>query len=598
VYPPVTEIEAILDQQGQEGLPELRISVLRNITVEAMEPYLRYAAHLTGFRLLLTFGDFDNVYQEAVGGAPSLSAPCEAVLVFTKLEGLSWGLARNLPALSNDEVAREVARIRQYFEDVARGIRAQTAATILWFGLEPPLYPALGALDAQSPSGQGHAVSLLNSALRDVLAATTGAYVIDAAACLARVGGRAFYDQRYWHIARAPYSREAAAEIAREVFKFVRAAKGKNKKCLVLDCDNTLWGGVVGEDGLAGIRLSRGYPGSPYYEFQQEVAALGGRGVILALCSKNNEADVWEVFDKHPDMVLTRQSIAAWRINWRDKVANLREIAAELNIGLDSLVFVDDSAFEVELVREVLPEVTVIHLPTARPVEFRDILAASGLFDTLTLSSEDKRRGEMYRIEATRRQLREASTDMTAYYESLEMEVEFGVPDAFSTPRVAQLTQKTNQFNLTTRRYTESEIAALGADPASIVLWMRLGDRLGSDGIVGACIVRGEGPRAVIDTFLLSCRALGRGAERLLLAEALTRARTMGCQVAVGQYLRTAKNTQVELFFRDNGFQEDLDQQTNERRVFMLDLLAYEPEKPTHFKSITGSVALQDLTGE
>jgi FkbH-like protein len=590
--PTLTEIQAILEREGQERVSELRISVLRNITVEPMEPYLRHAAHESGFRLGLTFGDFDNVYQEAVGGSPRLfESSCDAVLVFTRLEGLSGRLAGNFVALSSDDIAEEVQRIQQYFEEILRGIRAQTDALILWVGLEPPLYPALGILDAQSREGQGAVIATLNSSLRDALGVTLSAYLVDAGACLARVGGHAFYDQRFWHIGRAPYSLEGAREIAGEVFKFVRAARGKNKKCLVMDCDNTLWGGVVGEDGLAGIKLSKTYPGSPYYEFQQEIDSLANRGVILALCSKNNEDDVWQVFDHHPDMVLKRESITAWRVNWQDKATNLREIAEELNIGLDSIVFVDDSQFEAELVRQELAEVCVIHLPASRPAEYRKILAASGLFDALTLSDEDRRRGAMYRVDASRRQLRTAAVDMETYLRSLEMEIEFGFPDAFTAPRVAQQTQKTNQFNLTTRRYTEVEISTLAAQEGSDVVWMKLTDRFGGDGIVGTCILRYDGDRAEFDTFLLSCRVLGRGAERALLAEALELARIRGCRTAVGVYLKTAKNGQVEYFYKDNGLQEDTSPQIEDKRIFTADLLTYEMGVPAYFKSVTGVTA-------
>ena len=352
----------------------------------------------------------------------------------------------------------EVRRIQETITNILTGIRKQTDGMILWHGFEIPLYPGLGIWDSQIPAGQAGVIPELNNFLRTALRSVPNAYYVDLNLCLARVGGKAFYDERYWHIGRAPYSREALCEIASEDFKFIRSLKGKSKKCLVLDCDNVLWGGIIGEDGLSGIKLGKTYPGSPYYEFQQEVVNLYNRGILIALCSKNNAEDVWEVFRTHPDMVLKEKHIAAAEINWEDKATNLKKIAANLNIGLESLVFVDDSEFEVNLVRGAIPEMTVLHFPKDKTVEYRNMLASCGLFDTLTVSAEDRERGVMYQAEAQRKQLQSQALDLETYLKSLEMVIEVKFADDFTLPRIAQLTQKTNQFNLTTRRYSEADI--------------------------------------------------------------------------------------------------------------------------------------------
>ena len=262
---------------------------------------------------------------------------------------------------------------------------------------------------------------------------------------------------------------------------------------------------------LAGIKLGQTYPGSIYYEFQKELINFYNRGVILALCSKNNENDVWEVFWNHPAMILKEEHIAASRINWQDKAVNIKQISEELNIGLDSMVFIDDSDFEVEFVRKTLPEVEVIHIPQTKITENRNMLLSCGLFDTLTYSIEDKNRTAMYKAQAARKNLQVIATDMKSYLKSLEMEIDIDFADEFSIPRIAQLTQKTNQFNLTTKRYSETDIKNLVESDNSDVIYLKLKDKFGDSGIVGVCILKYENKMSLFDTFLLSCRVLGRG---------------------------------------------------------------------------------------
>ena len=548
------EAQALRDEQ-LAGLPPLRIVLLANIVVNPLVAFLRHAAYRLGFRGECRIGQNDNVLQTALGSEPGLLGPeTDVVLVFLKLETLSWPLARALPGLTPAQLHAEQDRVKAYVGDVLAGIRRQTPATILWYGFEQPLYPALGIADAQRADGQLHTIDTLNAAVRTLLQAHAGAYWIDADTCLGRIGEKAYYDLRYWHLGKAPYSLAAVREIADEIFKYVRALKGRNKKVLVLDCDNVLWGGTIGEDGLEGIRLGQTHPGSGYREFQQEVLNLHSRGVVLALCSKNNEADVWEVFDRHPDMLLGRRHFATAQINWDDKATNLRRIASGLNLGLDSVVFVDDSEFEANLIRQLLPEVEVLRVPSDTGVEHRTLLASCGWFDTLTLSAEDRERGAAYQAEAERQRLRVASDDLETYYRSLEMVPEIRLADPLTIPRIAQLTQKTNQFNLTTRRYSDEEISRLAASDSADVIWLRLRDRFGDAGIVGVCILRYEDRRAIFDTLLLSCRVLGRGVEDAFVAYCLRRATSRGCELAVGEYRPTQKNGQVSDFYPRRGF--------------------------------------------
>lgn len=585
------EMQDVVNKAKLDHLPRLNICILRNVTMESIVPYLKFLAYKMDFGAEIRMGEYDNIVQESLGMKEGiLKKETDCVLVFMKLENLSWNLARKFSALEGEEVQKEVKRIQEAVTNILSGIRKQTNGMILWHGFELPLYPGLGIWDSQLPGGQAGVIQELNKFLRTALRSVPNAYYVDLNLCLARVGGKTFYDDRYWHIGRAPYSREALCEIAWEDFKFIHALKGKSKKCLVLDCDNVLWGGIIGEDGMSGIKLGKTYPGSSYYEFQQEVMNFYNRGILIALCSKNNEQDVWDVFRSHPDMVLKEKHIAAAEINWGDKATNLKKIASDLNIGLDSLVFVDDSEFEVNLVRGATPEVTVLHFPTDKAVEYRNILVSCGLFDTLTVSAEDRERGAMYKAEAQRKQLQGQAPDLETYFKSLEMVIEVKFADNFTLPRIAQLTQKTNQFNLTTRRYSEADIKKYMEDKDADVLSIQLIDKFGESGIVGVCILKYIGQKAVFDTLLLSCRILGRGVENVFVIQALKLAKQRGCEAVVGEFYPTSKNAQVKDFFPNQGFEAlcPAAKETVGRYLFLMN----QPlrEEPSYFKEIRSPI--------
>lgn len=536
----------------------VNILALRNITLEPLEVYLNYFAAASGLKARITWGGYDQLVQETVAGkgeSPLHDLTLDAVIVFFRLEGAAWSLARNFMALGPETVKAEEKRLQDIITQMLRGIRKKTKAMILWFAFETPLYPVAGVLEGQGQDLQVATITRLNRFIAGELQAIPNAFFVDMDRLRARVGAAAFYDHRYWHIGRAPYNRDGYLEIALETMKFLRALKGKNKKCLVLDCDNVLWGGIIGEDGLEKISLGKTYPGSMYYEFQQEILNLYHRGILIALCSKNNPEDVWEVFRKHPDMLLKEEHIAAAQINWEDKTTNLPRIAQELNLGLDSFVFVDDAAFEINLVRSLLPEVTCLHLPVEQAPDYRDLLTSTGLFETLTFSWEDQKRGELYRAEEQRKKSAAQIADVETYLRSLEMEIEVKEADAFAMPRIAQLTQKTNQFNLTTRRYSESDIMLFMQDQGARVYYLRLKDRFGDMGIVGVAIVKGlQSGEADIDTFLMSCRALGRKVEEVFLSVVLRALRMEQIKRVIAEFLPTAKNVQVKDFYDRQGF--------------------------------------------
>ncbi len=550
------EMDARLQAADMRGYPVCPITLLRNVTLENIQIFLRYFAYEAGWNAQVSFGDYDSVLQEAVSDSKKLFPDSKFILVYLFLENLSWNIARNFNGLSMEALQVEKEHVKNYLRLALEGIRTHTQAPVLWHSFESPVYPADGIGGPQRSGGQLETVSELNDYLKQILKMQPNTYGIDLNSCLARVGYDAYYDRRYWHLARAPYSQRALKEIALEDFKFIRALSGNVKKCLVLDCDDVLWGGAAGEAGLEGIQLGKSYPGSPYYEFQQEILNLYHRGVILALCSKNNEQDVWEVFDRHPEMILQRRHFAAWRINWKNKADNLRQIAQELNISTEHLVFADDSEFEINLVKEWMPEVLTLHLSRSHAVEFREKLLRLDCFGQISFTAEDQSRSQMIQQETERRKFQTNHQDLQSYLRSLELVATLRLADGVTIPRISQLTQKTNQFNLTTRRYSESDIRSFAESPNHRVFSLSLRDRFGDAGLVGVFIAERAGSsNCRIDTFLMSCRVLGREAEVIFAERCLTAlASEWGVKEWAAEYIPTPKNALAERFWDQFGF--------------------------------------------
>jgi FkbH-like protein len=353
-------------------------------------------------------------------------------------------------------------------------------------------------------------------------------------------------------MASRPFPDDLANLLAAEIAAFCAARKGFARKCLVLDLDNTLWGGVVGEDGVSGLKIGGGYPGNIFTELQKEIAALHERGVTLAIVSKNNEADAWEVFNGRPEMILRRADFSAHRINWQDKAANLRELAAELNLGLDAFVMLDDNPVERDWIEAAVPEVEVC--PASDPLEMLRWLATCRRFDTLAITREDALRAKSYAAAEERSRLATSSSNLEEYLASLGTQVEVGCNSPAQIARVAQLTQKTNQFNLTTRRYTESEIQERMQNSSWRVFWCACRDRFADEGVIGAALIEIKNNEWVIDTFLMSCRVLGRGVEKAFLGTLCDQAQRSGAKAMRGEFVRSAKNSQTENFYETCGF--------------------------------------------
>ena len=539
-----------------------------------------------GFKPKIVFGDYDNVLQDALSNDERLiNESTDCVMVFTRLETLSPKLTNSFTQLDKKSIEEEKNLVKNYIVSTLKGLRNKTNAIVNWHGFELPVYPAYGVVDHTRSDMQIGTINELNNFLKNQLSSFKNSFFIDINSSRAVVGSKNFYDNRYWHIGKAPYTLEALKEISIDNFKLFRALKGKNKKCLVLDCDNTLWGGIIGEDGLKGIKLGPNYPGSAYLAFQQEILSLFDKGIIIALCSKNNETDVLDVLDNHPHMLIKRNNVTISMINWEDKASNIERIATELNIGLDSIVFVDDNEFEINLVKKILPVVETIHLPKGKSANYKDILASSGLFDSLTFTDEDKKRNQLYKTEFIRKKSQnEFSGNIESYYKSLNMIAYIDKASVNVTPRIAQLTQKTNQFNLTTKRYTESDIEKFILNEKSDVIFVELEDRFGNMGIIGVSIIHYFKDFAEIDTFLLSCRVIGRGLENVLLNTCVQLAKNKNLSIVKGLYLKSDKNNQVIDFYTKNKFK--IEEKGEQKVKFSFETANKTPPSPLYFKEI------------
>ena len=410
-------------------------------------------------------------------------------------------------------------------------------------------------LEGNSPCSTKNIPEKLNLQFEKFISENKGIRLIDVASLFQKYGEDELLDSRMYYIAKSNFSKSGSERLAGLYLSHIKAYSGLRKKLIVFDLDNTLWGGIIGEDGIENIVLSNDGAGKAFYDFQKELLKLHRQGILLAVCSKNAEDIALDVIKNHPYMILREEHFAAIRINWNDKVRNIKSIAQELNLGTDSFVFLDDSAFERGFVKDQLPEVEVPELPEDS-MYFIDFLKDLDLFNFHSLTDDDFKRNKSYAKNRQRKKLEEIFTDTTSYLKSLEMRVTIKEMDDFSFPRVVQLIQKTNQFNLTTRRYTETEVRKFAADPKYKILYTIVKDKLGDYGIVAVAILKFNDSKLHIDTFLMSCRVLGRNVETALLSYITKIAEENNVYIVEGKILPTAKNEPCRDIYAKHGFDE------------------------------------------
>ncbi len=548
---------AAIMAEADPGLRPLNLAILSTFTVDLMRPCLVVEGAAQGFRLDLWVAPFGQIEQQAFdAGSLLYQAKRDILLILPRIE--DWlpevvhGFAGMSPAGLAAAKETAVSRLAQVLEEVGR----RTGAHLLLANFAPASWLAAGTADSSLACSQSSFIQSLNDALAGICARVPGACILDVARVATEVGLRHWTDERMAFLAKAPLSLEAMGALATAFARRLRSLTTTPKKCLVLDLDNTLWGGVLGEAGLEGIALGPDYPGNVFLEFQQRILALRDCGVLLAVASKNNEIDALAALDQHPSGLLRRHHFAALEIHWEDKATSLRRIAATLNIGIDALVFFDDNPSEREWVRAQLPEVTVIEAPPS-PLGYARALADCGGFDFPRLVAEDARRADYYQQDTLRRELHTQATSLEEFLTGLGMTITAGNTDEAALPRIVQLLGKTNQFNLTTRRHTSADLQSMIAAGAQ-VLWFRVQDKFGDNGLVGIAIaVPSQEPGLWhLDSFLLSCRVIGRQVETAMLAVLEKVLHGREATALTAEFIPTAKNAPAAQFLPGHGFQE------------------------------------------
>ena len=535
-------------------LTPCRLAVLRSFTIEPLISFLKASCFTKGIEAVVHVGGFNTYVQELLDPNSSLYRfEPDIVILAVRTPDITPELWYQFTELAETDVNRIVELTLANFELWIKTFQDHSSAHLILHNLEFPAYPLSGILDVQQMFGQKEAIQCLNQGLQQIAQKRHGVYLFDYDGLVARHGRLRWHDEHKWLTMRMPIAANFLALLVDEYMKFVLPLIGKTCKVLVVDLDNTLWGGVVGEDGLQGIQLGLEYPGAAYLALQRAIIDLYRRGVILAICSKNNSADALRVLEEHPDMLLHLQHFAAVRINWDDKAQNLCQIATELNVGIDALAFLDDSPVERDWIRNRLPAVHVIDLPD-HPMLYEQTLRECPVFERVALSIEDKERGRYYTEQRQRVELQKTYGSLEDFYYSLQMKMEIAEANPLTIPRIAQLTQKTNQFNLTNRRYTGQEITSMTEDPQACVLSASVTDRFGNSGIIGVMISRREEDRCEIDTFLLSCRVIGRTIETAMLTCLAERALRGGAERIIGWYLPTPKNAPAKDFYAKHSF--------------------------------------------
>jgi FkbH-like protein len=540
----------------QADFPCIRLAVMASSTVDHLIPAIRVGALRRRLLLNVYTGAFGQQRQELLDPDSRLHNFSPHAILFSFAEhesvgGVPLAATRSEAEEALDKSVADLSVLWRKARDDLKAIVIQETC----LNVSDPIF---GSYDRLVPGAPSQLVSVFNERLAEA-AARDSVLLLDIARLGERDGIDEWFDAARFLQAKITVSQHAASLYGDMVARLIAAQRGLSKKCLVLDLDNTLWGGVVGDDGLDGIVLGPGTgAGEAHLSLQRYAKQLKERGIILAVCSKNDSNLAASVFRDHPEMILRRSDITAFVVNWEDKAQNLARIARDLNIGLDSLVFVDDNPVERARIRESLPEVSVPELPDD-PTYYVRCIARAGYFEAISFTVEDRRRAVDYAANAERAALRVSSQSLDDFLGGLQMSMTFGPFAPVDLARVAQLVNKTNQFNPTTRRYSADELAALAAAPENVTLQFRLADRFCDNGLISAIILRPdpENERVLdIDTWVMSCRVFGRQVEAEALAVTVETARLGKVRMFRASYIPTPRNAVVAKLFPSLGFAE------------------------------------------
>jgi len=530
---------------------DLRIGLAATFTIDPIEPYLGASLLDYGFKHPeIQIADYNQIMQVCFNWKNSFDDQ-------TNVIGLFWNIADLLGefqySVDQNYVAETTKSVTDELISGIQTLRSDFEGMIV-IGVPPipqSLHCDLAQIGAISTSNIVWSRALLD--LHEGLSGVPNIHVCDTQAIMASLGRTVANDERSRLLFRQPYGEKLYYDLSSHLSRMIRVQRYEAKKCIVLDCDNTLWGGVVGEAEIGGIKLGQDFPGRAYSEFQRICKTLKESGILLAVCSKNNFEDAHKVFREHDEMILKENDIAVFKINWELKSQNIREIADELNIGTNSLVFIDDSKYEISEVNNTLPEVTTILVPEDIGELPSKIIASLHLFDRQKITEDDKLRADRVRQEVGRKS---ASSKLTReeFLKSLKLELSYFQPNPQELDRTTQLVNKTNQFNLTTKRMETAEVQSFVKDNKKFIRCIRVLDRFGDYGLVGTIVARIDNNIAYIDNLLMSCRVLGRGIETAFISTVLEELGTMGIEQVFGAFIPSPKNQQVKNLLGNNAF--------------------------------------------
>lgn len=533
-------------------LLEKRIAILGGSTTNMFRDFLELFLLDAGVKPIFYESEYAQYYEEAVFPNDALSAFApDIIFVFTTSVNL-----KEQPSVFETKEEADARINREYtrYQSIWDGLAARYHAVIIQNNFEMPAYLPLGSLDAVLWSGWRNTIESLNARIAEYAMAHAGMYVHDIHYLASVLGMEQWFDLSQYSAYKLAVRYESMPFVALHAANVVKAVLGKTKKCLVLDLDNTLWGGIIGDDGMEGIQIGKETPeAEAYTAFQRYLLTLKERGVLLAVCSKNEEVVAKSGFS-HPDTVLQLDDFVAFQANWENKDQNVRRIANTLNIGLDSLVFLDDNPMERAIVREHVPEVAVPEVTGGDVASYIRAIERNGYFETVSISEDDRKRSETYHANQQRVEMEATASSYEDFLLSLDMRAEIAPFRRIYYDRIAQLTNKSNQFNLTTRRFTRADIEHMAEDSRYITLYGRLQDRFGDNGLVSVVIAEKEGTDVHIRLWLMSCRVLKRGMEEAMMEALAEKARLAGGEKLIGYYYPTAKNGMVRDFYSAHGF--------------------------------------------
>lgn len=550
------------------AFPQKKLAVLGDTATQFLVKALRGYGYEAELNLDIYEAEYNQIDHEIIDSTSELyTSNPEYVIIFQSTQKLLNNYFETAHAGKNKFAEERLSQIRNFIATINERMKCK----VIFFNFGEINDNIFGNFSNKLDFSFSYQVRKINLELMDMCRETKNLYINDVCTLQNMYGIDFAFDPKLYVTSDLTLSLDFTAVVAKSVVDIIQSLVGKSKKCLILDLDNTLWGGIIGDDGIEGIQIGELGIGKAFTELQLWAKQLKERGIILAVSSKNDSEVAKNAFDNHPDMVLSYEDFAVFNANWDNKADNIKQIRQILNIGFDSMVFLDDNPFERNMVRSFLPEVTIPELPED-PAEYLTYLRSLNLFETSSYSEEDSERTELYRQEYQRTVVKQAFVNEDEYLTSLEMVSECKPFDSFTIPRVAQLTQRSNQFNLRTIRYTEDDMHKISSSDDYLTLSFTLEDKFGHYGLISLIILKKQGEVLFVDTWIMSCRVLKRTMENFVLNNIVEAATANGFKKIIGEFIQTAKNKMVKDHYKDFGF-------TESNGLWELDIKAFEKRK-------------------